>query len=201
MTPRSMAIARRLIFWYLLTLQKSVMQTVKSANAPYRTTAAKCSLFNRVTISNAELVIRSAGARSGTYRRMNEPDIPVKTLEAAEKTPNIVRQPERMFWTRAWIICSRHCSTCKGVNQALSLINVSSKFTISRISGFALCVMVYSKGLKKSFWNLKCGNSSFSRKRIASCRKESRAKNPTWGLLWQQTCDSVGTKDKHSNSG
>jgi hypothetical protein len=89
----------------------------------------------------------------------------------------------------------------QGVNQAFSLINVSSKFTISRISGFALCVMVYSKGLKKSFWNLKCGNSSFSRKRIASCRKESRAKNPTWGLLWQQTCDSVGTKDKHSNSG
>ncbi len=28
MTPRSMAIASRLIFWYLLTLQKSVMHTV-----------------------------------------------------------------------------------------------------------------------------------------------------------------------------
>ena len=59
MTPRSIAIARRLIFWYLLTLQKSVMHTVKSANAPYLTMAAKCSLFSRVTISNAELVIRS----------------------------------------------------------------------------------------------------------------------------------------------
>ena len=60
MTPRSIAIARRLIFWYLLTLQKSVMHTVKSAKAPYLTMAAKCSLFSRVTISNAEFVIRSA---------------------------------------------------------------------------------------------------------------------------------------------
>ena len=112
MTPRSMAIARRLIFWYLLTLQKSVMHTAKSAKAPYLTMAAKCSLFNRVTISNAELVIRSA--RNGVrehHGRKKILDVPVKTLEAAEKTPNIVRQPERMFWTRAWIICWRHCKT------------------------------------------------------------------------------------------
>ena len=33
-TPRSIAIASRLIFWYLLTLQKSVMHTVRSANEP-----------------------------------------------------------------------------------------------------------------------------------------------------------------------
>lgn len=59
MTPRSMAIASRLIFWYLLTLQKSVMHTVRSAKAPYRTMATKCSLFRRVTISNAEFAIRS----------------------------------------------------------------------------------------------------------------------------------------------
>lgn len=59
MTPRSMAMARRLIFWYLLTLQNSVMQTVKSANAPYCTMAWKWSLFNLVTISNAELATRS----------------------------------------------------------------------------------------------------------------------------------------------
>lgn len=58
-TPRSMAIARRLIFWYLLTLQKSVMQTVRSANAPYRMMAGKWSLLSRVTISKAELAIRS----------------------------------------------------------------------------------------------------------------------------------------------
>lgn len=58
-TPLSIAIARRLIFWYLLTLQKSVMQTVRSANAPLRTMAEKCSLLTRVTSSNAELTIRS----------------------------------------------------------------------------------------------------------------------------------------------
>lgn len=61
MMPRNMAMARRLIFWYLLTLQKSVMQTVRSANAPCRTIAVKCSLLRRVTSSNAELTIRSVG--------------------------------------------------------------------------------------------------------------------------------------------
>jgi hypothetical protein len=60
MIPRSMAIARRLIFWYLLTLQNSVMQTVRSANAPWRTIAEKWSLFSLVTISKAEFAIRSA---------------------------------------------------------------------------------------------------------------------------------------------
>ena len=49
-------------------------------------------------------------------------------------------------------------------------------------------IMVYSNGLRKSFWNLKCGSSSFSKKRIASCRSASRAKKPTCGLLWQHTC-------------
>jgi hypothetical protein len=93
-TPRSIAMARRLIFWYLLTLQNSVMQTVKSANAPWRTIVEKCSLLSLVTISNAEFATRS-----------------VNTLDAAEKTPNIVRQPERILCTRAWIICWRHCRT------------------------------------------------------------------------------------------
>lgn len=54
-----MAIASRLIFWYFVTLQKSVMQTVRSAKAPWRMMATKCSLLRRVTISNAELTIRS----------------------------------------------------------------------------------------------------------------------------------------------
>lgn len=59
---------------------------------------------------------------------------------------------------------------------------------MSLISGFWLWIMVYSKGFKKSFWNLKFGNSSFSRNRIASWRRESKAKKPTCGLLWQHTC-------------
>lgn len=104
MTPRNIAMARRLIFWYLLTLQNSVMQTVRSAKAPWRTMAAKCSLLSLVTISKAELAMRS-----------------VRTFDAAEKTPNIVRQPERIFSTRAWIICWRHCKTwnVKSVNRHL----------------------------------------------------------------------------------
>lgn len=40
-TPRSISMACKLIFWYLLTLQKSVMQTVRSAKAPNRMTRAK----------------------------------------------------------------------------------------------------------------------------------------------------------------
>lgn len=40
--------------------------------------------------------------------------VPVKTLEAAENTPNIVRQPDRKFCTLACIICCRHCKTFKG---------------------------------------------------------------------------------------
>lgn len=57
-----MAIANRLIFWYLLTLQNSVTQTVRSANAPYWTIARKWSRFSLVTISNAELATRSRRA-------------------------------------------------------------------------------------------------------------------------------------------
>lgn len=47
------------------------------------------------------------------------------------------------------------------------------------MSGFGLWDIVYSNGFKKSFWNLKCANSSFSKNRMASCRRESNAKNPT----------------------
>jgi hypothetical protein len=39
---------------------------------------------------------------------------PVKTFEAAEKTPNMVRQPERIFCARACIICCKHCKTFRG---------------------------------------------------------------------------------------
>ena len=37
--------------------------------------------------------------------------IPVNTFDAAENTPNIVRHPERMFWTLDWIIWCRQVST------------------------------------------------------------------------------------------
>lgn len=110
MMSRSIAIANRLIFWYLLTLQKSVIQTVRSANAPCRTMDGKWSLFNRVTISNAEFAMRSE-----TWVRTHPIAIqyhsPVAALEAAENTANMVRQPDRRLWTRAWIICCKHCST------------------------------------------------------------------------------------------
>jgi hypothetical protein len=53
---------------------------------------------------------------------MNKLDVPVNTLDAAEKTPNIVRQPERIFWTRAWIICWRHCNTCTQVLDCFRLL-------------------------------------------------------------------------------
>jgi hypothetical protein len=59
--------------------------------------------------------------------------------------------------------------------------------TISLASLFLLLTMVYSKGRRKSFWNRKCDNSSFSKKFIASCRSASSAKKLTFGLLWQQT--------------
>lgn len=59
MTPWSMLIARRLIFWNLLTLQKSVTHTVKSANDPLETISGKRSLLRRVTISNADVTTRS----------------------------------------------------------------------------------------------------------------------------------------------
>lgn len=100
MTPRNIAIANKLIFWYLLTLQNSVTQTVKSAKAPWRTIAGKCSLLSLVTISKAEFATRS-----------------VSTFDAAENTPNIVRQPDRIFWTRAWIICCKHCRTYQNVSK------------------------------------------------------------------------------------
>lgn len=58
-TPCSMEIARRLIFWNLLTLQKSVMQTVKSENEPLTTMDVKCSLLSLDTISKAEVTTRS----------------------------------------------------------------------------------------------------------------------------------------------
>ena len=64
-----------------------------------------------------------------------------------------------------------------GVNE--SSVKTEAKRTMSRISGLELLIIVYSNGLKKSFWNLKCGSSSFSRKRMASCRRASRAKKPT----------------------
>lgn len=63
----------------------------------------------------------------------------------------------------------------------------SGQLTRSLASGLWLCVIVYSNGFKKSFWNLKLASSSFSRKRIASCRSASNAKNDTVGLVWQQT--------------
>ena len=37
----------------------------------------------------------------GLVSEKSQGHVPVKTLDAAEKTPNIVRQPERIFWTRA----------------------------------------------------------------------------------------------------
>lgn len=55
--------------------------------------------------------------------------------------------------------------------------------TISRASEFLLCTMVYSNGRKKSFWNLKCDNSSFSKKFMASCLRASKAKKLMLGLL------------------
>ncbi len=110
-TPRSIAIANRLIFWYLLTLQNSVIQTVRSAKAPYWTIAGKCSLFNRVTISNAELAIRSNKWLQRSAPHCWESNWPVKTLDAAEKTPNMVLQPDRIFWERACIICCKHWRT------------------------------------------------------------------------------------------
>lgn len=66
---------------------------------------------------------------------------------------------------------------------------------MSRTSGFELWTIVYSKGRKKSFWNLKCGNSSFSKNLMASWRSASKAKNATWGLLWQQTCTTKSFKE------
>lgn len=65
--------------------------------------------------------------------------------------------------------------------------HAGTNLTISRMSGLGLWIIVYSNGFRKSFWNLKCGSSSFSRNRIASWRRESKAKMPTCGLLWQHT--------------
>lgn len=59
----------------------------------------KWSLFSLVTISKAELATRSwikhisLQTKIGIY----EHNKPVKTFEAAEKTPNIVRHPDRIF--------------------------------------------------------------------------------------------------------
>jgi len=44
--------------------------------------------------------------------------LPVKTLDAAEKTPNMVRHPDRMLCTRAWIICCKHCKTCESIFES-----------------------------------------------------------------------------------
>jgi len=180
-----MAIASKLIFWYLLTLQNSVMQTVRSAKEPYRTMAGKWSLLSRVTISNAELAIRSVTKmrylqrHECTYIYLSTPSMQRKILQTSfsilianfvpvsESFAEDIGEPcydiSTIWWSKG--IC----------------------FTISRISGLWLCLIVYSNGFRKSFWNLKCGNSSFSRNRIESCRSESNAKKPTWGLLWQQT--------------
>jgi hypothetical protein len=91
--------------------------------------------------------------------------LPVCTLEAAQNTPNIVLQPDLRFSTLACTIWYMHCRI------------------MSLASGFALCTMAYSKGFKKSFWKLKFANSCFSKKRIASCRRESRAKKETFALV------------------
>ena len=61
-TLRNMPIARRLIFWYRLALQKSVMQTVISAKAPFRTMASKWVLLREVTISKAVVAMCSSNA-------------------------------------------------------------------------------------------------------------------------------------------
>lgn len=62
---------------------------------------------------------------------------------------------------------------------------------MSRTSGLELWIMVYSNGRRKSFWNLKCASSSFSKNRMANWRRASKAKNPTCGFLWQQTCGRI----------
>jgi len=85
-TPWSTLIASNLIFWNLLTLQKSVMQAVKSANKPFATMSAKRSLFNRVTMSNAAVTTRSLARK-----------VSLETFEVAEKTANMVLQPDRML--------------------------------------------------------------------------------------------------------
>lgn len=101
-------------------------------------------------------------------------NIPVETRLAAQKTPNIVRQPERRFATRAWIICCRHCRI------------------MSRTSALLLWIIAYSKGFRKSFWKLKLVSSCFSKKRIASCRRESKAKKDTLAFVWLQTLFAKG---------
>lgn len=59
--------------------------------------SAKWSLFSLVTISNAELAIRSKYNALAYQLFADIANKPVKTFEAAEKTPNIVRHPDRIF--------------------------------------------------------------------------------------------------------
>ena len=113
--------------------------------------------------------------------------LPVKTREAAEYTRNMVCQPDRRLFTRACSICCRHCKTCHREDRMSirpsRMRTGQGPLTISRASAFWFIVMVYSNGLKKSFWKRKCASSSFSKKRIDSCLKASRPKKLTLGLL------------------
>lgn len=51
--------------------------------------------------------------------------------------------------------------------------------------------MMCSKGLRKSFWNLKLASSPFSKNFIDSCLRESTAKIATSSLELQPTCTEI----------
>lgn len=51
--------------------------------------------------------------------------------------------------------------------------------------------MMCSKGLRKSFWNLKLANSPFSKNFMDSCLRESTAKIATSSLELQPTCSEM----------
>ena len=79
---------------------------------------------------------------------------PVKTFEAAEKTPNIVRQPERIFCARACVICCKHCKTFreKRINM-----RTHSKEGSYKVANFRVLIMNHGifKGFQEVFLKLK----------------------------------------------
>lgn len=93
-------------------------------------------------------------------------------------------------WERYFILCghpgTRAIPNLSLHHQELQIstyrVNVSTHSHMIALPLYLFFFMMCSKGLRKSFWNLKLASSPFSKNFMDSCRRESTAKMATSSL-------------------
>lgn len=109
--------------------------------------------------------------------------VPSSLHSAAKKNPN--KQKYYTVWPE-----NLPCEPVRSPHQHL-LTPRYHKFDSTIPPLYLFFFMMCSKGLRKSFWNLKLASSPFSKNFMDSCRRESTAKIATSSLELQPTCTEM----------